>query len=91
MNIKATITSIALAVVTTTMAGGLYIVSGGDFRIPSLVFTLDVKEGSETLPVIYSTRHDGLLNDYIVEIDDGTVLTNSTKGSVINTNMWHTF
>ena len=40
MNIKKLITMAAIAITTMTMAKGIYIVSGGDFRIPGATATI---------------------------------------------------
>ena len=41
MNIKKLIAMAAIAITTMTMAKGIYIVSGGDFRIPALEYTVE--------------------------------------------------
>jgi len=71
----------------------LFIVSGGDFRIPSLTLWYDVQDVSKPISVICCGAKSGRTSDITVEIDDGTVLVNPKGANGISsyTNMVHQF
>lgn len=48
MNIKKEIAAIATMATTMGFGGGLYIVSGGDFRIPALEYTVETTANNQT-------------------------------------------
>ena len=51
MNIKATITILAMALATSTFAKGIYFVSGGDFRECRTKYVLKTTEPNQTLTI----------------------------------------
>lgn len=53
-SIKASIAAIATLASTIAFGGGLYIVSGGDFRTPYFSYILDVPAGVE-VPIFEHT------------------------------------
>ena len=77
-SIKTTIAAIA-ALASTIAFGGLYIVSGGDFRTPYFSYILDVPAGVE-VPIFEHTAQENQ-KKYTLEVDDGTIYTNSINGS----------
>lgn len=92
MNIKIAILSIITSLTIACQSAGLYIVSGGDFRTPFLTMTLNVTDISKPVSVLFSTRTLNKVSPFIVEIDDGSILTNICPNqSFAATNMTHQF
>ena len=79
MNMKKLMTTMAVAIAATTFAKGIYFVSGGDFRTPYFSYILDVPAGVE-VPIFEHTKQENQ-KKYTLEVDDGTIYTNSINGS----------